>query len=130
MAREVVCDFEYDFKGIMKAKNSEIKIGGEIGETAPYDMLFGALASCLYSTFLDIAIKKRIQYDKCVIKVDGVKRSEIPMTLETVTVTAEVYNPTKEKGLDEAFRLACDYCSIFATISKVADISTELIIVD
>ena len=46
--------FNKSFKGELLAKNSKAKIGIEKGELAPYDMLLGSLATCLYSTFLDV----------------------------------------------------------------------------
>jgi len=119
-------DFENEFRGVMHAKRGDVVIGVEPGTIEPYDMVFGALGSCLYSTFLDIAVKKRITYDKVRMKVSGEKRTEIPTTLKTVKVEVVVVNPTKEKGLDQAMQLATEYCSVYQTLSKVADMEYTL----
>lgn len=122
----VTMDFDYEFKGVLKAKRGTVDIGIEEGTIEPYDMVFGALGSCLYSTFLDIAVKKKIVYDGVKMKVSGEKRTEIPTTLKTVNVEVTVVNPEKEKGLDQAMRLATEYCSVYQTLAHVADMSYSL----
>lgn len=122
----VTMDFDYEFKGVLKAKRGTVDIGIEEGTIEPYDMVFGALGSCLYSTFLDIAVKKKIVYDSVKMKVSGEKRTEVPTTLKTVNVEVTVVNPEKEKGLDQAMRLATEYCSVYQTLAHVADMSYSL----
>jgi len=122
----VTMDFDYEFKGVLKAKRGTVDIGIEEGTIEPYDMVFGALGSCLYSTFLDIAVKKKIVYDGVKMKVSGEKRTEVPTTLKTVNVEVTVVNPEKEKGLDQAMRLATEYCSVYQTLAHVADMSYSL----
>lgn len=122
----VTMDFEYGFKGTLKAKRGTVPIGIEEGTIEPYDMVFGALGSCLYSTFLDIAVKKKIVYEGVSMKVSGEKRTEVPTTLKTVHVDVVVKNPEKEKGLDQAMRLATEYCSVYQTLSHVAEMSYTL----
>lgn len=122
----VTMDFDYEFKGVLKAKRGTVDIGIEEGTIEPYDMVFGALGSCLYSTFLDIAVKKKIVYDGVKMKISGEKRTEVPTTLKTVNVDVTVVNPEKEKGLDQAMRLATEYCSVYQTLAHVADMSYSL----
>ena len=119
-------EFDYAFKGILKAKRGTVDIGIEEGTIEPYDMVFGALGSCLYSTFLDIAVKKKIVYEGVRMKVSGEKRTEVPTTLKTVNVEVTVINPEKEKGLDQAMRLATEYCSVYQTLAHVAEMSYSL----
>ena len=118
--------FNKSFKGELLAKNGKAKIGIEKGELAPYDMLLGSLATCLYSTFLDVIEKKRITFDESNVIVEGEKRKEIPATLEWVKVEIEISNVSNEKGVLKAAELAEKYCSIYETISKVADMSLEV----
>lgn len=120
-------EFDYEFKGVLKAKRNTVAIGIEEGTIEPYDMVFGALGSCLYSTFLDIAVKKRIVYDGVRMKVSGEKRTEVPTTLKTVNVEVTVVNPQKEKGLDQALKLATEYCSVYQTLSHVAEMTYSLV---
>ncbi len=118
--------FNKSFKGELLAKNGKVKIGIEKGELAPYDMLLGSLATCLYSTFLDVIEKKRITFDESNVIVEGEKRKEIPATLEWVKVEIEISNVSNEKGVLKAAELAEKYCSIYETISKVAKMSLEV----
>ncbi|MBE0450343.1 MAG: OsmC family protein [Clostridia bacterium] len=124
--KEVSLVFSNGFNGELIAPNGTCRIGAEKDTLAPYDMLFGALASCLYSTFLDVAEKKRINYDRVEMVVTGEKRDEIPATLKWVKVKAVVFNAEKELGLEQSFKLATEYCSIYETISKVAEMSYEI----
>ena len=122
----VTLDFNDGFKGELKAKRGSAKIGSEEGTLEPYDMVFGALGSCLYATFLEIAVKKRISYDSVHIKISGEKREEIPTYLKTTHVELTVVNPEKEKGLEQAMRLATEYCSVYQTLAKVSEMTYEL----
>ena len=70
--------FENGFNGELLLDEGSVKIGRAPGGAAPYDMLYGALASCLYSTFLGILEKKRIEIEGTEIVVEGEKRTEVP----------------------------------------------------
>lgn len=124
--KSVQVQFTNEFKGELIAPNDTANIGTEKGSLAPYDMLFGGLASCMYATFLSIAEKKRIRFDSANIEVTGEKREEVPTTLKWVNVKIRIKNAEKEKGLIKAMEIAADYCSIYQTISKVADMSWDV----
>jgi putative redox protein len=124
--KEVTLKFTNEFDGELIAPKSIVKIGSEDGTVAPYDMLLGALGSCLYSTFLDVMKKKRIKFERFEMVITGEKRTEVPTTLKWVNVDAKVYGPEKENGVSESFRLATEYCSIYKTISHVAEMSYEI----
>lgn len=117
--------FNQDFKGVLITDRANVTIGGSEGELYPYDMLLGALASCLYSTFLDVSLKKRIKFEEATVEVTGEKRTEVPTTLKWVKVKLTIKNAQKEKGLVEAANLAAQYCSIYQTLSHVAEMSIE-----
>ena len=68
--------FENGFNGELLLDEGSVKIGRTPGGAAPYDMLYGALASCLYATFLGILEKKRIEIEGTEIVVEGEKRTE------------------------------------------------------
>ena len=97
-----------------------------MGSLAPYDMLYGALASCLYSTFLDVAKKKHIDFDSVDMQVTGEKRTESPTTLKWVNVKMVIKNAQKEEGLLKSAELAAKYCSIYQTLAHVADMKLEV----
>ncbi|WP_105615728.1 OsmC family protein [Vallitalea okinawensis] len=124
--KKVQVNFTNEFKGELVAPNGNAKIGSAEGTIAPYDMLFGGLASCLYATFLEIAQKKRIGFDAAHFEVSGEKREEVPTTLKWVNVKVTIKNAEKEKGLVKSMELASQYCSIYQTISKVAEMSWDI----
>ncbi len=119
--------FKPEFSGELVTSRATVDIGPEEGQVFPYDMLLGALASCFYSTFLDIAEKKRIHYDSVDIEVTGEKRTEIPATLKWVNLKITIKNAEKEKGLIQAAELAGQYCSIYQTLSHVAEMKTQVV---
>ncbi len=55
--QSVNLNFTNTFKGELIGPKGRVDVGSEKGTLAPYDMLYGALASCLYATFLGIAEK-------------------------------------------------------------------------
>lgn len=123
---KIAVEFDEGFNGKLIAKNGEASVGSGEGQLAPYDMLLGALASCLYATFIDIINKKKITFDKARVLVEGTKRDEIPGTLKQTDVVIEVTNASEEKGVLRSAELAQKYCSVFETISKVSEMSLEV----
>lgn len=124
--QKIEVKFSDGFKGELIADNASVAVGSGDGRLAPYDMLLGALATCLYSTFLDVLVKKRIEFERTNIIVTGEKRKEIPPTLTWVNVVLEVKNATNESGVAKAAELAKKYCSVYETLSKVAKMNLEL----
>lgn len=124
--KEVKMIFTNDFLGELQAPNGNVAIGVNAGTVAPYDMVFGALGSCLYSTFLDVMKKKRIEFERFEMVITGEKRTEVPTVLKWVHIEATVFGPEKETGVDQAFKLATEYCSVYYTISQVAEMSYNL----
>ncbi len=120
-------EFGKDFSGKLKTvRNSSINIGVSDEEIAPYEMLLGALTSCFYATFLDIAQKKKLEFEKVEFVVDSEKRDEIPAFLSKVNIKIIIYNAKEKSGFEKSFELAGKYCSVYQTILKVAEISTEI----
>ncbi len=121
-------EFENTFKGTGKCDNGHtVPIGS--GGAAPYDLLTMALSSCLYSTFLDIMAKKKIEFSGAEIDVSGEKRDEVPTTLKYCKVTARVRNVASNSraGVEKSFELATKYCSVYQTLSKVSQMDWEVI---
>ena len=118
--------FENGFNGELLLDEGSVKIGRTPGGAAPYDMLYGALASGLYATFLGILEKKRIEIEGTEIVVEGEKRTEVPTTLKTVHLTVTIRGTDKEDAVRKSFDLATKYCSVYQTISHVAEMSYEL----
>ena len=124
--KKIEVKFKDGYNGVLTTKKVQASIGDKAGDLGAYDMLLGALASCLYSTFLDVVEKKRIAFDDTNVVVTGEKRKEIPMTLEWVNIVIEIKNASNESGVLKAAELAKKYCSVYETISKVAKMSLEV----
>jgi len=124
--KEITMKFRNQFLGELIAEKGNANVGLEENTLSPYDMLLGSLGSCYYSTFLDVANKKRINFDSSEIFIEGEKRDKPPATLKWVKLKLTVKNSSNDLGLQKAASLAAKYCSIYVTISKVADISWEI----
>jgi putative redox protein len=124
--KKVELSFQQEFKGQLIADNHTIEIGDDKGSLAPYDMLLGALASCYYSTFLDVANKKKIRFDKAEMTVTGEKREEIPTTLKWVNLDIRIYGASSQTGIVKAGEMAAKYCSVYQTIAHVADMKWDI----
>lgn len=115
--------WDNQFRGEMETPTGKITLGDQDQGIYPYHLLFGALGSCFYSTFLSIATKKRLTFDKATVEVSGNKGigKEINL-LEKATIKLVITNPSNEKGLIRSAELGSKFCSIHETISKVAQI--------
>ena len=121
-------EFENTFKGTGKCDNGHtVPIG--LGGAAPYDLLTMALSSCLYSTFLDIMAKKKIEFGGAEIDVAGETRDDVPTTLKYCKVTVRVKKLATDSkaGVEKSFELATKYCSVYQTLSKVSQMDWEVI---
>ncbi len=123
---QVNLTFAYDFNGQLSTDRHDIAVGTAEHQIAPYEMLLGALASCFYATFLEVAEKKKIKYTKVEITVTGEKRKDIPTTLLWGKLLVKVFNAEKESGIIKSAELAAKYCSIYQTLSHVADLSWDV----
>jgi len=123
----IILKMDNQFVGELESPTAKIAVGATSGGIQPYHMLFGALAACFYSTFLEISKKKRLSFDNATVEVSGYKETgkEINL-LEHVTTKLTVINPNDEKGLIKSAELGARFCSIYNTLSKVAEM--ELIV--
>ncbi|MFA7434817.1 MAG: OsmC family protein [Bacilli bacterium] len=122
---KVKFEFSNEYKGEVEVKNGKFPIGK--GGFSPYNLLLAALGGCLYHTFIEIVEKKRLTFDSATMEIDGVKRETVPTTLESANIKFIIKNPSNEKQFAKSVELAEQYCSIHATVSKVADIKLELV---
>ena len=125
MKNEIKVEFRNEFKGkLTTTTNSELTIGLE--QIRPYDMMLGALVSCYHATFLDILQKKRQVVEHVSYQVTGTKRTEVPTTLEHVLMSVKVVGVSDETQANKCFELAKKYCSVYSTISHVAEIEVVI----
>lgn len=108
----------------------KVALGGIDGTFLPYELLFGALSACFYSTLSTILRKRRIQPERVEIQVSGEKREEVPATLVWVKLTIDVYGEVDQEQVKKAADLAARYCSIHETLSRVAEMQHEIIFHD
>ena len=119
--------FENSFRGSLSGLRGDVAIGSkDEGQMAPYELLLGALGACYYSTFLGIAEKMKLQFERAEFKIHGVKREDVPTMLQEVNILFTIHGAAEQKGFDRAAELVGKYCSIHATLEKVATMHTEL----
>ncbi len=126
--KHVKMNFSMPFKGIGINDNGKtVKVDAGIEHTEPYDLLLMSLGSCLYSTFEDILIKKKLSYESLEIDITGEKRTTVPTTLKycNVVFTAKTDEKNK-KSFVKSMELACKYCSIYNTLSHVAEMNSRM----
>jgi len=110
-----ITDFDY-----------KVKIGSD--GAAPYDLLLMSLVSCLHATFLDILNKKRIDFTAADIEVWGEKREQVPTTLKLCEIKVGIkgVDLSHRSSVEKSFELATKYCSVYKTVSSVAEIVWEV----
>lgn len=125
---QIVLEFTNEFSGELKGGNGNVHIGTKENEMAPYELLTGALGACLYSTFLDVVKKMRLDFDSCSLNIEWEKRAEVPTTCKWILVKTSIRGIDKDKKekYTKAFELATEYCSIYSTLSHVAEMKWEL----
>lgn len=125
---QVKMNFSSNFSGALVGKNGQIGIGEGQNTLMPYELLAGALGSCLYSTFLDVVVKMRLGFESCDLEIDWEKREEVPTTMKKGHIKALVKGANLDKTgkYEHAFQLATEYCSIYHTLSQVAELTWEI----
>jgi putative redox protein len=116
----VKLSFNPSFQGTMTTPTGNVVLGDQDNGVQPYHLLFGALGSCFYATFLSISLKKRLTFSRAELEISGTKRTEVPPTLEHTKIHLVVFNPSDEEQLIKSAELGAKFCSIHETISKVA----------
>jgi putative redox protein len=128
MGQHVEADVRFSdiFDGELLLKEGSIKIGMNPDQAGPYRLLLGALTGCFHSTFLDVAVKKRLTFKSVRYHLEGEKRDEVPQTLKVLHLAIEVEGADNHKQILRCFELAEKYCSIYTTLSHVALLSYEV----
>lgn len=120
--------FEPRYHGVVESKRGRLVLGPETDEFSPYDLVLAGLSGCFYLTFLGITEKMQLSFDEVIIDIKGEHRKDPPTTLEQVVIAMEVKGAdlAKEKQFQRATEIAGKYCSVYQTLSHVAQIDTEL----
>lgn len=128
MANKIKMVFDNNYHGILTGHHGATRVGAEEGALAAYDMFLGGLAACLNHTFQSIVDKKKLTFHSVSYDIVGEKRKEVPTTLETVEVNVTIKGAEegKEEQYEKAMDLATQYCSVYQTISKVSEMTTNI----
>jgi putative redox protein len=119
--------FANTFVGSATSPSGRVVIGDQPDGMMPYHLLYAAIGSCFYATFLSVANKKKLTFESATIDVSGVKREQIPTTLETLHVVFKIKNPSDKEQLTVAAELGAKYCSIHEMVTKVATVTMEVL---
>lgn len=122
----ITLSFQQGFKGTLESPTSKINIGDNENGIQPYHMLYGALGSCFYATFLSVSEKMRLTFSKATVEISGEKRDETPATLKHVKIELTIYQPSHQEKLIKAAQNGAKFCSIYTTVSQVAEM--ELVV--
>jgi len=122
----IILNWDYDFKGEIISPTAKTNIGISENGLQPYHMLFGALGSCFYATFLSVAKKMRLSFDKATIEISGYKSDPEMKVLDNVEMTLEIIGAGDEDRLTKAAKLGAQYCSIHELVSKAAKIKLNV----
>ncbi len=120
----VTLTFDNSLAGALDTGYNQVDIGRK--GLRPYEMLLGALGSCFYYTFLDIINKMRLDYRKITLEIEGEKREEVPTHLKTATIHFTIEGMEDEKKVEKAIELSKKYCSVYYTLSQIAQLSVEV----
>lgn len=116
----IVSQFNEHDGRLVTDSGAMVALGGTAEAFAPYELLLGGLSYCLFSTFESIAEKMQLKYTGMDMHVTGVKRDEKVATLETCTIDVTAKGVVDQEKFSKAFEISTRYCSVFQTISKVA----------
>lgn len=120
-----IVTFNHEFSGQLQSPNgSTISISET--QIRPYDMVLGGLVACFHHTFLDVLKKKRQHVVNVEYRVEGQKRETIPATLELVQMHITVHGASDQVQADKCFELAKKYCSVYQTLSYVAQMGVTV----
>jgi putative redox protein len=122
--------FSNTFVGSMTSPSGRVVLGQQPDGMAPYHLLYGAVGSCFYATFLSVANKKRLVFKDASMEVSGIKRDTIPATLEHLKIVFTIRGGENKEQLKESAELGAKYCSIHETISKVAKVDLDVVFAD
>jgi putative redox protein len=122
----IILNYDYDFKGEIISPTAKTAVGGEENGLKPYHMLFGALGSCFYATFLSVARKMRLTFDNASLEIEGFKSDPDIKIIDNVIINMTVENPSHEQRLLKAAKLGAQHCSIHALVSKAADVKLNV----
>lgn len=123
----ILLNWDYDFKGEIISPTAKVNVGEADNGLYPYHMLFGALGSCFYATFLSVAKKMRLTFDHASIEISGHKSDPNIKILDHIEMNLTIVNPSDKDKLEKSAKLGSQYCSIHELVSKAANIKLNIV---
>lgn len=131
MDNKITIEFRDGFNGLSVNTNGKtLKVS--VDDWRPYELFHTALASCMYSTFLDVINKKKLEYSKVSMTVDSTKKDQLPSSIESIDIEFKVFGTDKEdlknvKKFEKSQSLAAKYCSMHNTLKDIVKITSTVI---
>ncbi|MFO7969178.1 MAG: OsmC family protein [Candidatus Izemoplasmatales bacterium] len=119
-------NWDYDFKGEIISPSGKANLGDSENGLMPYHLLFGALGSCFYATFVSVAKKMRLTFDNASIEVSGKKLDDDSKVIQYLEMNMVIKNPSDKEKLLKSAKLGTQYCSIHELISRTAQIKLNV----
>ncbi len=123
---KITLNFSDGYQGEVIGPRGKLKIGSGENTFAPYNLLYGALGSCYYATFLAMADKMNLDVIKATVVITGEKLETDLAPLGHVLVDVKITSPSEEKKLIRSAELGAKYCSIYNTLSHVAEMELKI----
>ncbi len=124
----ITVNYNQQGKTLMTDNGYAIALGYKENTAAPYELLLGALSSCLFSTYESIAKKMQLEYNTVDMDIVGVKRDDKVAMLETVNIKVDVTGVSEQDQakFTKAFEIGTRYCSVYNTLSKIAEMKWDI----
>ena len=123
---KIKLNWDMNFVGELESPTGKVKLGDQEEGIYPYHLLFGALGSCFYSTFLSVALKMRLKFSSAKLEIDGAKLSPDAKIIEVVNIKMIIKEPSDQEKLSKAAELGAKYCSIHELVSRSAQVNLTI----
>ena len=131
MGNKINVEFKNGFNGVTtNERGASLTISPD--QWRPYELLFSALASCMYSTFLDVIDKKKLDYKKVNVSIEGEKIDDVPSFLKNADIVFTITGSEKDDEkirarFEKSLKLSEKYCSIYNTLTKIAELNAQIV---
>ena len=117
--------FNDNFTGTAEVQRNQYSfpIGSE--HASAYDLAMAGLVSCYYATFMEVAQKKRLEWNAVSIDLTWSKQLDnSPQFLKEARMNIEIdVVKGKETAFTKSLEMAAKYCSLYQTFSMVGELS-------
>ncbi|MDC7245344.1 MAG: OsmC family protein [Sphaerochaetaceae bacterium] len=119
-------DYNQSDGTLLTDRGSTVPLSNAQDGFAPYELLLGGLSFCLFKTYESIAQKMKFTYDGVSMDITGIKSDEKVALLKTVRIDVVAKGVEEKAKFTKAFEIATRYCSVFNTLSKIAEMKWDI----